>query len=106
MNLLDIRHLFDYTQWANGLALNAAAELSDEDLRREVRISHGSIFGTLLHMAGAEWIWLQRWQGNSPAKAEAWSRWTTDSCPDLAVLKERWQQLIDERAKFFSELDE
>ena len=106
MNLSDIRHLFDYTEWANGLAMNAAAELSDENLRREAKISHGSIFGTLLHMAGAEWIWLERWHGHSPPKAEAWSLWTTESSPDLATLNERWRDIIDRRARYISELDE
>ena len=106
MNLLDIRHLFDYTQWANGLALNAAAELSDENLRREFQISHGSIFGTLLHMAGAEWIWLERWHGRSPAGKEAWSLWTTASCADLATLNQRWRELIEQRAEFISQLAE
>jgi len=106
MNLSDIKHLFDYTEWANGLAMNAAAELSDENLRREAKISHGSIFGTLLHMAGAEWIWLERWHGHSPAKAEAWSLWTTESSPDLATLNERWRDIIDRRARYISELDE
>ncbi len=88
MNLSDIRHLFDYTEWANGLALEAAEKLSDENLRRDVGISHKSIFGTLLHMAGAEWIWLERWHGNSPAGKEAWSLWTTESCADLSQLDE------------------
>src|SRR5437764_15420895 len=60
MNLSDIRHLFDYTEWANDLAMEAADELLDADLHRETGISHGSIFGTLTHMAGAEWIWLER----------------------------------------------
>jgi uncharacterized damage-inducible protein DinB len=106
MNLSDIRHLFDYTEWANGLALNAAAALSEESLRRDVAVSHGSIFGTLLHMAGAEWIWLERWHGHSPAKAEAWSRWTTESCADLATLNERWRDVVDRRAHLISELDE
>ena len=106
MNRSDIRHLFDYTEWANALALNAAAELPEEKLRREVGISHGSIFGTLLHMAGAEWIWLERWHGRSPAKAEAWSLWTTESCPDLSVLKQRWKEVVDRRAEFLSALDD
>jgi uncharacterized damage-inducible protein DinB len=106
MNLSDIRHLFDYTEWANELALKAAAELSDEDLRRDFKISHRSIFATLLHMGGAEWIWLERWRGQSPAGKEAWSLWTTDSCADLKVLNQRWREVIERRAQLISELDE
>ena len=106
MNLSDIRHLFDYTEWANGLALEAAEKLSDENLRRDVGISHKSIFGTLLHMAGAEWIWLERWNGRSPAGKEAWSLWTTESCADLKILNQRWRDVVDRRTRFISELDE
>lgn len=106
MNLSDIRNLFDYTEWANALAMKAAADLPDEDLRRDVAISHNSIFGTLLHMAGAEWIWLERWHGHSPAKAEAWSMWTPESCADLAALKTQWRNVANRRAQLISELDE
>ena len=106
MNQSDIRRLFDYTEWANGLALTAAAELSDENLRRDFSISHRSIFGTLLHMAGAEWIWLERWHGRSPAGKDAWSLWTTDSCADLQTLNQRWRDLIDRRTRFIAEVDE
>ena len=106
MNLSDIRHLFDYTEWANELTLNAAAALSDEDLRRDFKISHSSIFATLLHMAAAEWIWLERWHGRSPAGKEAWSLWTTDSCADLKVLTKRWDEVIERRAQLISQLDE
>lgn len=106
MNRADLRRLFDYTEWANGLALSAAVDLSAENLRRDFNISHGSIFGTLLHMAGAEWIWLERWHGRSPAKAEAWALWTTDSCADLATLNDRWRDIIDRRARFLTEVDD
>ena len=106
MNPAEIKQLFNYTEWANKLALDAAAKLSDEDLRRDFGISHKSIFGTLLHMAGAEWIWLERWQGHSPAKAVAWSLWTTETCPDLATLEERWREVIDRRSGFVAELNE
>jgi uncharacterized damage-inducible protein DinB len=106
MNLEDIKRLFDYTEWANDLALEAAAKLRDESLRRDTNISHGSIFGTLLHMAGAEWLWLERWHGHSPAKAEAWASWTTEACADVPTLKERWGSIIDRRTRFVSELDE
>jgi len=106
MNLSDIRHIFDYTEWANRLAMNAAGKLPDEDLRRDVGISHKSIFGTLLHMAAADWIWVERWHGQSPAKAEAWSRWTPESCADLKELAGRWKTVVDRRSAFIAELDE
>jgi len=106
MDLSDVKRLFDYTEWANGLAMDAAAKLHDDHLRRDVGISHKSILGTLVHMAGAEWIWLERWHGRSPAKDEAWSLWSTESCADLNILTERWGELIDQRTRYVSELDE
>jgi uncharacterized damage-inducible protein DinB len=105
MDLNDIKHLFDYTEWANDLAIQSAGKLTDEHLRHDFGISHKSIFGTLLHMAAAEWIWLERWHGRSPAREEAWPRWSEESCRDLTGLQERWQNVIDQRAKFLSELD-
>ena len=104
MDLSDIRHLFDYTEWANQLAMEAAGKLANDQLRRDFGISHKSIFGTLLHMAGAEWIWLERWNGRSPAKAEAWSQWTTESCADLPTLKERWNGVIHNRSRYVAQL--
>jgi uncharacterized damage-inducible protein DinB len=106
MNLADIKHLFAYTEWANGLAMDAAGRLPDESLRRDVGVSHKSVFGTLLHTAGADWIWLERWNGRSPARDEAWSLWTAESCANLAALKERWRDVVDRRAQFISGLDE
>jgi len=106
MNLVDVKHLFDYTEWANALALDAATKLSEEDLFRDFSISHRSILGTLVHMAGAEWIWLERWHGNSPTGAEAWSIWSTESCPDLTTLDTRWRELVERRTAFTDNLDE
>ena len=106
MDLTDINHLFKYTEWANELAMDAANKLSEENLRRDVGISHRSIFETLLHMAGAEWIWLERWNGRSPAKAEAWSHWTAQSCADISELRDRWGEVVDRRWKYVSELDD
>jgi uncharacterized damage-inducible protein DinB len=57
-------------------------------------------------MAGAEWIWLERWQGRSPAKAEAWSLWTVESCADLPALADRWKGVIDGRSKLIAALNE
>src|SRR3954467_926516 len=106
MDISDLKRLFVYTEWANELACNSAADLSDENLRRDFGISHRSIFGTLLHMAGAESIWLERWHGRSPLKAQAWSMWTTESCADLNALAGLWHDLMDRRTQFISSLTE
>lgn len=92
MNLNDIRQLFDYTEYANHLALDAAEKLTGEQLRQDFKISHGSIFGTLAHMAGAEWVWLSRWQGTSPSEI-----WNDKTFADPAALRARWQQIEIER---------
>ena len=57
-------------------------------------------------MAGAEWIWLERWNGRSPAGKEAWSLWKTQSCADLETLTERWRDVVDRRTRFISGLDD
>src|SRR5437868_14770675 len=85
--------------------MNAATALTDEDLRRDFGISHRSIFETLLHMAGAEWIWLERWNGRSPAKDEAWPRWSAGSCADHVELHRRWTEHVDQRDQYLEHLD-
>jgi len=106
MNLSDIKQLLQYTEWANESALDAARKLPNESLCRDVGISHRSIFGTLVHMAGAEWIWLERWHNRSPAKDEAWSLWSTDACADLAALSDRWAAVVESRTQYLASLDE
>jgi uncharacterized damage-inducible protein DinB len=100
----DVQQLFAYTEWANDLTLNAADALSSEQLRQDVKIGHGSILGTLLHMAGAEWIWLERWHGHSPAGQEAWSQWTIAYCTDLKQLRAQWREVIDKRHRYLGGL--
>ncbi len=101
MNLPDIRYLFDYTHWANHLVLDAAETISVEEQMRDRGVSHQSIHGTLLHMLFAEWVWLGRWQGNSPSvplRAEDY--------PDLAAIRAYWHQIEGEYADFLSKLTE
>ncbi len=92
MNLTDVHRLFDYTDYANRLALDAAEQLTEEQLHQDVKISHGSIFGTLVHMAAAEWVWLQRWQGSSPA-----GLWKADAFADMKLLRAEWQKIEADR---------
>jgi len=59
--------LFDYNHWANHRALEAAAQLSDEQFVKPLGSSFSSIRDTLVHICGGEWIWLERFLGNSPS---------------------------------------
>ncbi|MBI3082206.1 MAG: hypothetical protein HYY94_04740 [Gemmatimonadetes bacterium] len=44
-------------------------------------------------MAGAEWIWLERWLGNSPTGPDAWAQWTIGQCGELRQLRAQWRQV-------------
>jgi uncharacterized damage-inducible protein DinB len=104
MNVSEIRQLYVYTEWANALVLDAAEKLSSEQLLRDVAVSHTSILGTLTHMAGAEWIWLERWHGYSPVGTDAWAPWTVENCGSLSQLRRKWQPIIEKRHTYFESL--
>ena len=101
MNLNDIRKLFDYTEWANHLVLTAAENLTEDQRRHDFKISYGSIHGTLLHMAGAEWVWLERWHGRSHS-----SLLNGADFPDLASIRDRWRQVESERRSWLEGVGE
>lgn len=63
----EIRLLYDYNSWANHRILDAASALTDEQLTRDLGSSFRSVRDTLVHIMGAEWVWLERWwHGRSP----------------------------------------
>jgi uncharacterized damage-inducible protein DinB len=60
-----IRSHLDYTAWASGLLLDAARELSPEELNRDFQTADKSVLGTLVHIFAGDRIWLERVQGLS-----------------------------------------
>ena len=87
--------LYDYTFWANARMLDAAEQLSPEQLFQEHGQSWGSVHGVLVHMLSAEWIWLRRWLGESP-KAVL----DPGDFPTLSALRARWRGNEDELRRF------
>src|SRR4026208_1400666 len=100
MTTAEVRHLFAYTEWANARVLEAAEKLPAEELLRDVHISYKSILGTLLHMAGAEWMWLERWYGHSPVGPDVWAGWTPGDARSLQQVREKWQSIIQRRKAY------
>jgi uncharacterized damage-inducible protein DinB len=60
MTSAEIRTHLRYSGWASQRLLEAAKNLSPEDLTRNVGASHGSILGTLSHIHFADRIWYSR----------------------------------------------
>lgn len=83
MTLDHIRTLYAYDHWANARMLAAMRELPPDQLTRPLVSSFPSILATFAHLVGAEWVWLQRWRGISPANFPVWV--TSPQLEDLAV---------------------
>jgi uncharacterized damage-inducible protein DinB len=81
----ELRTLYDYNAWANHRALSGAEKLSVEQITRPMGSSFSSVRDTLAHISGAEWIWLERFQGRSPGALPS-----TGQFPDLNALREHW----------------
>ncbi len=84
----DVLTLFEYNYWATRLVLKAADGLSPEQFLAPVRLSFGSLRGTLVHVYGTEHLWRLRCQeGVSPSALPA-----ETAFPDLAALRQAWEQ--------------
>jgi len=95
----DVRQLFDYNAWANQRALDAAAQLSGEQFVKPLGSSFSSVRDTLVHICGAEWIWLERFQGRSHSSIP-----DNSSVQSLAALREHWQPQAERLLSFVSGL--
>jgi uncharacterized damage-inducible protein DinB len=89
MNVEYFRMMFDYNSWANHRLLDACQALSDEQFTRDLHSSFPSVRDTLAHIAGGEWLYLERFlRDRSPDKMPS-----SDEYPDLATLRTKWAQI-------------
>jgi uncharacterized damage-inducible protein DinB len=97
----EVRELFAYDAWANGRAFDAVSALPEEQQGHSIASSFPSVAGTLAHIVGAEWVWLRRWQGESPSGYPDWV-----ATPMLADLRARLTAVEQERDAFVAGLSE
>src|SRR5438094_9451976 len=83
----EMRALYDYNAWANHRSLDAASKLTAEQFVQPMGSSFSSVRDTLAHIYGAEWIWLERFQGRSPSALP-----NATQFHDAASLREQWLQ--------------
>jgi uncharacterized damage-inducible protein DinB len=95
----EILELYEFNRWANLRMLSAVSALSEAQFTRELNSSFSSVRDTLVHMVGADWTWLSRWLGTSPAELPA--GWSLET---LADITQRWAEIEEERSAFLNGL--
>jgi uncharacterized damage-inducible protein DinB len=80
--------LYDYEAWANRRMLSACAALTPGQFTRHLGSSFGSVRDTLVHVLGAQTVWLERLSGGSPGGLPK-----PDEFPDLAAVRARWVEI-------------
>lgn len=101
MDVNFIRGMYDYNRWANDRVLRAALPVSSEEFTRELGSSFSSLRDTLVHVLGAEWIWLERWKGNSPK-----TLLPPEDFPGVESISTKLHKIEEERSEFICSLSD
>lgn len=101
MTLSELRFLHAYNAWANNRLFDALESMSADQYRQDMKASHGSIHNTLVHMVGAEKIWLERWKG---LPTEPFLK--ADDVASLSGLKNLWEKIGHDTAQWLSGMND
>lgn len=93
----ELSRLYVYDEWASNKLLDASEKLDDAKLKKDLGTSFVTIHGTLVHIYGAQSVWLARWRGTTPSALPK-----ADEISDLAELRTRWQRLRVEFREFLN----
>lgn len=94
-----LRELYDYNYWACDQQLAVCATLSEEQLTRPLGSSFGSLRDTLKHLLGAEWVWLERFNGGNP-RGVPWLKETET----LDAIRARWESVEADMRRYLAAL--
>ena len=87
MNTKDIQLLYKYNSWANARILNAATKVSQEQFTAPASHPHNDLRHTLTHTLFAEWLWRNRWMGQSQPVP-----FLSEDFPTFDALQSRWAE--------------
>jgi uncharacterized damage-inducible protein DinB len=79
----------EFMIWGDLQILAAARTVPEEEYHKDRGISAGSLHALLLHAMGAQWIWLNRFQGRAFSFAEV------TAFPTRDALAARWPEVHD-----------
>ena len=98
-DLTTLRNFFAFGRWANRTILESVAALTPEEFARPIGGSFGSVLGTLVHLSGADWVWLERFHGRSPRERPA-----RHDLLDLEALARKWREVEAAQDAFIAAL--
>ena len=84
-----IVRLHEHRLWTRAKILAVARTCSDAELRRPFEIGVGTLFGTIVHLWGAETVWANVLEEGDPAFTIP----SADAFPSLAALEDAWKPL-------------
>jgi uncharacterized damage-inducible protein DinB len=94
-----LRTHLDYTGWASARLVEAAGQLTSDELTRDFATSDKSVLGTLVHCFAADRVWMGRIAGDPPAKFI-----DPEKDMHLAVLQNDWRPLMEKWLAWTSSL--
>jgi len=95
MTLQDIKLLNAFNAWASNRIFDAVGTMPVEAVMRDMKSSHVSIHGTLLHLVAAERTWLGRWTGTKDVP-----QLTAAEAPTPADITRLWEKTGYDMARF------
>lgn len=100
MTLQEAKTLHAYNSWANNRIFNAVEQLPAEQYLKDMKSSHGGIHGTLVHMVGAEKVWVERFNANPQPFLKA------TEIHNAAELYKIWEKAGYETAKWLGVMND
>jgi uncharacterized damage-inducible protein DinB len=85
-----VRSQIGYHAWASRVLVEAAGKLTPEELTRDFGTADKSVLGTLVHVFGADRLWLARLKREPP------KTFLADADYRLAVLENDWPALYQQ----------
>ena len=97
-----IRRLHDHRLWTRAKILAAARTCSDSELHRPFDMGVATLFGTIVHLWGAEMVWANVLEESDPAFMIP----PASAFPSLAALEAAWAPLDARWSKLLARADD
>ncbi|MCE9619843.1 MAG: DinB family protein [Planctomycetes bacterium] len=97
-----IKRMNVHRHWVRNKLLTAAKGLSNDAMRRPFEMGMGSVFGTLVHLYGAEGVWMDVLELRNPAGTFP----TMDTFAGIKELEKAWKTLDQRWTTWFAVIND